>query len=200
VKKVRDERSFVVGCLITYNHGAFIQKAIESAQAQQVDFPIEFIIADDCSTDGTTDIIRKMAASNPGIRPLLREKNIGAGPNFISMLQAAKGKYIAYLEGDDYWTDNRKLQKQVDFLERHPDYSICFHQVRLIDKGNLEKETVTKATRDVFGFEDVLNRDVSIATGSMVFRRKEYDHLPAFFRLTGALFYTVATTEDKIPA
>jgi len=81
----------------------------------------------------------------PGYGRCCGKKNIGAGPNFISMLQAAKGKYIAYLEGDDYWTDNRKLQKQVDFSERHPDYSICFHQVRLIDKGNLEKETVTKA-------------------------------------------------------
>jgi hypothetical protein len=95
------------------------------------------------------------------------------------MLQAARGKYIAYLEGDDYWTDNKKVQKQVSFLEQNPNYNICFHQVRLLEGNKLGKQ-LTPGNKDVFDFSEVLNRKVSIGSGSMVFKRKDYSNLPAF--------------------
>jgi glycosyltransferase involved in cell wall biosynthesis len=120
-------QNLVSVCLITYNQVEFISEAIESILMQRVSFDIEIIIADDFSTDGTRQIIIDYAKKDLRIKPILRNKNVGAGTNFVEMLAAAKGKYIAYLEGDDYWTDRYKLQKQADFMEQNDDYAICFH-------------------------------------------------------------------------
>lgn len=98
---------------------------------QQVNFPMEFIIAEDCSTDGTRAICEEYAKKYPDlIRLLPSEGNMGAVMNEQRAFEAARGKYIATCEGDDYWTDSLKLQKQVDFLESHPDYSVCFHRFK----------------------------------------------------------------------
>ena len=106
---------------------------------QKVNFPIEFIIAEDCSTDNTRIICEEYATKYPElIRLITSEANIGYNPNELRAMKATKGKYIAYCEGDDYWTDSLKLQKQVDFLESHPDYSICFHRCR---HWNVESDT-----------------------------------------------------------
>lgn len=116
---------------ITYNHEPYIAKCIEGVLMQKVNFPMEFIIAEDCSTDGTRAICEEYAAKYPElIRLITSETNIGYNPNELRAMKAAKGKYIAYCEGDDYWTDPLKLQKQVDFLESHSDYSVCFHRCR----------------------------------------------------------------------
>ena len=116
---------------IAYNHEHYIRRCIESVLMQQVNFPIEFIIADDCSTDGTRAICEEYAAKYPGIiRLISSDHNVGAVENEQRAFLAAKGKYIATCEGDDYWTDPLKLQKQVDFLESHPDYSVCFHRFK----------------------------------------------------------------------
>ena len=114
---------------ITYNHAPYIAKCIESVLMQQVNFPMEFIIAEDCSTDGTRAICEEYAKKYPDlIRLITSETNVGVNPNELRAMKAVKGKYIAYCEGDDYWTDPLKLQKQVDFLESHSDYSVCFHR------------------------------------------------------------------------
>lgn len=98
---------------------------------QQVNFPMEFIIAEDCSTDGTRAICEEYAKKYPDlIRLLPSEGNMGAVMNEQRAFEAARGKYIATCEGDDYWTDPLKLQKQVDFLESHSDYSVCFHRFK----------------------------------------------------------------------
>jgi len=116
---------------ITYNHEPFIAKTIEGVLMQQVNFPIEFIIAEDCSTDGTRAICQQYADQYPElIRLITSESNVGAIANERRAMQAARGKYIAFCEGDDYWTDPLKLQKQVDFLESHPDYSVTFHRCK----------------------------------------------------------------------
>lgn len=116
---------------ITYNHERYIAKCIDGVLSQKVDFPMEFIIAEDCSTDGTRAICEDYARKHPeSIRLITSETNIGYNPNELRAMKAARGKYIAYCEGDDYWTDPNKLQKQVDFLEAHPEYSICFHRCR----------------------------------------------------------------------
>src|SRR5438445_350989 len=102
----------VSACLITYNHARFIRQAIESILMQKVNFPWEFIIADDCSTDGTREIILEYQRRHPSlIRLLLRSSNIGAWRNGQALLSAVEGKYVALLEGDDYWSDEYKLQR-----------------------------------------------------------------------------------------
>lgn len=119
-------------CCITYNHAPFIRKAIEGFLMQKVNFPIEYIIAEDCSTDNTLAICKSYAEKYPDIiRIITSEHNVGGIENERRAMLAAKGRYIALCEGDDYWTDPLKLQKQVDFLESHPDYSVTFHRYKI---------------------------------------------------------------------
>lgn len=116
---------------ITYNHELYIRKCIEGVLMQQVNFPIEFIIAEDCSTDGTLAVCKGYAEKYPDLIKLITsENNVGAIVNERRAMKAAKGKYIAFCEGDDYWTDPLKLQKQVDFLEENPEYSVTFHRCK----------------------------------------------------------------------
>lgn len=128
-------------CLITYNHKEFIEEAVNSILKQKHDFGWELIIADDCSTDGTKEIIRKYKEHYPDlIKLILQEHNIGSTPNWLQLMKSAKSKYVAYLDGDDYWTDECKIQKQVEFLEQHEEYSMCFTDSAVIDnKGNIKK-------------------------------------------------------------
>ena len=109
--------------LMTYNHGEFIGKAIESVLMQEVNFPFELVIAEDCSTDNTREIILEYKEKYPDvIRLLLQDENVGMKQNSNDLRRACWGKYRANLEGDDYWIDPSKLQKQVDFLESNPDF------------------------------------------------------------------------------
>ncbi|MBR3724472.1 MAG: glycosyltransferase [Bacteroidales bacterium] len=121
-------------CCLAYNHAPFIRQCLNGFLMQETNFPIEVLIHDDASTDGTDDILREYQAKYPDkIFPIYEEQNKFSqgyrGRMDIEFnYSRAKGKYIAYCEGDDYWTDPHKLQRQVDFLESHPDYSICFHR------------------------------------------------------------------------
>ncbi len=120
-------------CLITYKHENYIRHAIESVLIQKVNFPFELIIADDCSPDQTRAIIEEYKNQYPDlIKLLFQKKNVGGGRNFVDLINSAQGKYIAYLEGDDYWTDPLKLQKQYNFMEMHKECSICYHQIKWI--------------------------------------------------------------------
>lgn len=120
--------------MITYNHDSFIRQAIESVLMQQTDFRVELVIGEDCSTDGTRAIVTEYGERFPDrIRLLLPEKNIGVKANGVAALKACCGQYIALLEGDDNWTDLFKLQKQVDFLDLHPEYVLCHHDAIAID-------------------------------------------------------------------
>jgi len=120
-------------CCITYNHEKFICDAIEGFLMQKTDFPFEIIIHDDASTDGTADIIRKYEEQYPGIiKTICQTENQysqGKKPMAEFVFPKARGKFIALCEGDDYWTDPLKLQKQVDFLENNPEYVVCYHDV-----------------------------------------------------------------------
>ena len=114
---------------ITYNHEPYLRDALDSFLMQKTNFPIEIILAEDCSTDGTRKICEEYATKYPEtIKYIYRDQNVGYNENEYEAMSAASGKYIAYCEGDDYWTDSLKLQKQVDFLESHPDYSVCWHR------------------------------------------------------------------------
>jgi glycosyltransferase involved in cell wall biosynthesis len=169
-------------CLITYNHAEYIEQAIEGVLAQEVDFDWEFIIADDKSTDGTSDIVRRFAGEHPGlIRPIINEKNLGGAANFVQLLEAATGKYIAYFEGDDYWTDPLKLSKQVSFLESNPEYAICFHPVEKHFEGTDRLPVRTNIGQPATSeFEDLASENF-IYTASCCFRRGLFDKFPDWY-------------------
>lgn len=125
--------------LITYNHEKYIENALDSVLSQVTDFPFEIVIGDDCSPDDTKNIIREYRDKYPDIiRIVHREKNTGRPTlNVYETTMKCRGDYLAYLEGDDYWTDSDKLQKQMDFLNEHPEYIACTHSHKMIDdNGN----------------------------------------------------------------
>ncbi len=127
--------------MITYGHEKYIEEAINGVLNQKCNFDFELILSNDASPDNTHSIIQKILLTHPKanlVKYTLHEKNIGMMPNSLYALNLAKGKYIASCEGDDYWTDENKLQMQVDFLESHTDYVMSFHRVEvtLIDKND----------------------------------------------------------------
>lgn len=124
--------------MITYKHEAFIAEGIERVLMQEIDFPVELIIADDCSPDRTSEIVQGFIDTHLKgfwIKYMRHKKNKGMMPNFVWAMHGASGKYIALCEGDDYWTDPYKLQKQVDFLEANSDYTLVCSNV-LVSKNN----------------------------------------------------------------
>lgn len=122
---------------IAYNHQAFIAQAIESFLAQDTDFEYEIVIGEDCSTDNTLSIIKTFRQKYPDkINLITYPENVGMMQNFVNVLYACKGKFIAFCEGDDYWTEKRKLQIQTDFLMKNPGYSIAFHNTKELDEEN----------------------------------------------------------------
>lgn len=125
-------------CIITYNHEKYIKRCIESVMMQKTNFKFEVIIGEDCSTDGTAAAVREMEGLYPDIiRPIYHRSNVGGASNaYQYCYPMLTGKYIAICEGDDFWTDPYKLQKQVDYLETHPDISICFHRVNNVDESD----------------------------------------------------------------
>lgn len=136
-------------CMITYNHERYIGQAIESVVSQRTNFSFDLNIGEDCSTDNTQSIIKKYQKTNPTIvKPIFRKKNIGMKPNFIDVMSKCTGKYIALLEGDDYWTDPYKLQKQVDFLEENKEYvmvganALCIFEEENYSKSYLINDSV----------------------------------------------------------
>lgn len=119
--------------ITTYNQEEVIGQAIESALDQVVDFEYEIVIGEDCSTDRTRSVVCKYRDRFPDrIRLVLREQNLGLMKNFPQTFLECRGRYVACLDGDDYWTSSNKLQRQVDFLDAHPDYSICFHNALMV--------------------------------------------------------------------
>ncbi|MCJ2048962.1 glycosyltransferase [Methylobacterium sp. J-070] len=117
---------------ITYNQARFIRETLDSLLAQVTGFPFEVLVGDDGSTDGTAEIIAEYATRHPNLIPVLRTKNLGPNGNFADLTRSARGEYVATCEGDDYWSDTGKLQRQVDFLKAHPEFTLCFHPVRIV--------------------------------------------------------------------
>lgn len=162
-------------CCITYNHKDYISDCIDGFIMQKTNFPVEILIFDDASTDGTQKIIREYAAKHSNIRTFLQTENqwIKQKYGLLDWLfPNAKGKYIALCEGDDYWTDPLKLQKQVDFLEGHNDYSICYHRVHEQNESDgkitLEKLN-TSEHEETYTILDLAKQNI-IHTPSVVFR------------------------------
>jgi glycosyltransferase involved in cell wall biosynthesis len=179
-----ETESLLTVCLITYNHAKYIEKALQSILEQETNFYFNVIIADDCSSDGTAIIVREYVAKYPEkITAILQKPNIGAGKNYDQLLTAAKGKYIAYLEADDYWTDNTKLQQQVDILETNSTYVSCFTNVKEIfsEDENDERNYLQNGCypKTIIGFDELIYKNY-IQTCSIVFRNNTATPLPAW--------------------
>lgn len=166
----------------THNQEAYVRQAFDSFVAQQTDFPVEVVVADDASTDSTPAIIKEYADRHPGLfRPILRPENLGLNANLTGALSAARGEYVALCEGDDYWIDPLKLSKQVAFLDRHPETAVCFHPVRVVwDDGSAKDSKFPPLyLRGDLSVEALLLMNF-IQTNSVVYRRLErYDDIPA---------------------
>ncbi len=167
-------------CCITYNHEKYIRDAIEGFLIQKTDFPIEIIIHDDASTDNTANIIREYEKKYPEKFLCIYQKenqwSKGIRPSPTYVWPKARGKYIALCEGDDYWTDPYKLQKQVDILEAHPEYSMCFTARDVVDEKNNILRT-EKYENKIYTTKDVVEGFIP-ATQTIVM--KNYKDLGAF--------------------
>ena len=176
-------------CCATYNHAQFIRQCLDGFIMQKTTFPIEVLIHDDASTDDTADIIREYEKKYPEIiKPIYQIENQyskGISISRIYNFPRAKGKYIALCEGDDYWIDEYKLQKQIDFLEENDDYSICFHSVKIYDEN--KKEFINNTIPNVSKITDIkiLATGNYINTPSTVYRNidrvfKDISNFPNF--------------------
>jgi hypothetical protein len=169
--------------LTTYRQEAYIEQAIRSAAEQQTNFPIEILVGEDGSPDGTRAVCERLAAEFPNrVTLFAHEKNIGGHDNFNFLWTRARGKYVAWLEGDDYWIDPLKLQTQVDAMERTPEAALCFHNTQVYIEGDgpesgslqpgLQEEMMLPFSHLVFA-----NR---IMTCSALYRRGLVPALPAW--------------------
>jgi glycosyl transferase family 2 len=167
--------------LLAFNHAAFVAQAIESVLIQQAPFPFELVIGEDCSADGTREIVVSYADRHPElIRTVLSDENVGYGAMLHRVVGASRGDLIAYLDGDDYWTSPTKLRRQVEYLERHPECASCFHDVSLVyGEAGGPSGAVTPGLAEVsFSLEDIL-KECFLPTTGMMFRREFAEALPS---------------------
>ena len=173
-------------CLITYNHEKYIRDAIEGVLMQKVDFDFDLIIADDCSTDGTRTIINEYKQQYPElIKLILQEKNVGPAKNHMDLITAPKSKYIALCDGDDYWTDPLKLQKQLRFLESNPKYVIhSGNAIQLSSDSTINQKTLANEIADSsFVLEDFLSNN-NIVTSTVMYRNIKFQFPKYYEKVT----------------
>jgi glycosyltransferase involved in cell wall biosynthesis len=162
----------------TYNHAATIGQAIDSYLMQQTDFSCELLISDDASSDDTASIAKTYAEKHPDrIRLFVKPSNEGLMKNYKSLLEMAQGQYLAILESDDYWTDERKLAKQVDFLDLHPDFGLSFTRWQRLRDGEFHlsgDETPILESHNHQLYEYLLLRNI-IFSPTVCFRKALFD-------------------------
>jgi glycosyltransferase involved in cell wall biosynthesis len=178
--------------MTAYNHEKYIAQAIDSILMQKVNFEYEIVIGEDCSTDSTRDIVTSFQKRYPDkIRLVLSLKNVGENKNIAQTLRACQGQYIAMLDGDDYWTSPHKLQKQVDFLDNHPECAICFHNVNVVyEDGSVKphpfhmqepKYHISKPVPNTIStLEDIVPGNF-IQTCSVMFRAGLFGDIPNWY-------------------
>jgi len=167
-------------CVPTFNHKHYISRMLDGALEQKTTFPFEIVIGDDGSTDGSQEIIHSYQEQYPDIiTAFLHTENQGpfeprefAGRNnVLQLLKACQGQYVAMCEGDDYWTDPYKLQKQVDFMESNPDFSICHHNMLVTYEDGSESHTFNKENQALIStIDDILQDRWFMATASWLYR------------------------------
>jgi glycosyltransferase involved in cell wall biosynthesis len=158
-------------CMITYNHESHIERAINGILMQKCTFPVNIVIGEDCSTDHTRQICVDFAKEYNEIYLLPSDRNLGVLPNFLRTLKACEGKYIALCEGDDYWTDPLKLQKQIDFLEANSDYGLVHTDADYYhtETDRIERH-INKKTYNYCRISNLENIYASILTGTYSIR------------------------------
>ncbi len=194
-------------CCLVYNHKDYIRQALDSFLMQKTNFPFEILINDDCSTDGTTDIIREYEAKYPDIiKPLYHTENQYSKSyrqgNMMSItfnFPRVTGKYVAMCEGDDFWTDEYKLQKQFDLMESTPDCAFTAHTVRCTNEKGIAGDEIIPHTGDVregmLSSEDAVNHICRLPymfQTSSYFFRSEYlkemiENTPEFFEYSSSM-------------
>jgi glycosyltransferase involved in cell wall biosynthesis len=179
-------------CMITFRHQAFIRQAIEGVMMQQTSFPIELVIGEDLSDDGTRAICDEMAQQyGERIRLLPSDKNYGQNNNLHRTIQACTGKYIALCEGDDYWIDPCKLQKQVDFLENNNGYVMCFHLINTVAHNGTLLDEQQSLEQPVY-YHGLDFFQTFVPTPSVVFRNCLLHFPDAFFRVKSTDAFIIA--------
>lgn len=173
-------------CSIVYNHAAYVEKMISSIAAQQTSYHFDLIILDDNSTDETGQVVEKVRNNtrNLDIKYIRNHSNLGAIPNFIKSLQQCDGQFILFCEGDDYWNDPQKLQKQVDFLKDNQAYVATFHPVCVVDSsGKIIKEHKSSKlyNHDVSSKE--LMRGFTISLSAICFRNVINEYPEEFYKV-----------------
>lgn len=167
---------------ITYNQEKFISKTLDGFISQEADFSYEVLIHDDASTDNTRAIIDSYASKHPGIfKTFYEDENQYSKGTFDfvnDMFRASKGEYIAFCEGDDYWTDPQKLQKQVNFLRASTQYALCFHPVKIVYDDKSHEDIVSSVMNGTKKYTlGELLKDNYIYTCSVMYRRADYKNL-----------------------
>lgn len=169
---------------MAYNHEPYIGDAIEGFLKQKTNFDFEILIGEDCSTDNTRKIVEEYAEKFPDkIKMITSEKNVGWKENDRRLLENSKGKYIAVCEGDDYWIDPYKLQKQLDYMESHPECTLCFHASQIVDSnGRLQKGKFRPYLKNTISkTEDIIEGGGEFCpTASLFFSKDLLDKIPDF--------------------
>lgn len=175
-------------CCLTYNHEAYVRQTLEGFVNQRTNFQFEVLIHDDASTDGTARIIREYEARYPElIRPILQTENqYSKGLTNVSgtwNFPRARGKYIAMCEGDDYWTDETKLQRQVDYIEAHDGCALTFHSAKIALEGRAFTERTMRPAKKsrIFSPEEIIDKTSGFPTASLMFRTEMVQNLPEFY-------------------
>lgn len=169
--------------IATYNQEKYIRHTLESVVNQKTNFEFEALVGDDCSTDGTAAIVREFAEKYPDIIvPFIREKNLGMGGNTADLVFRTKGEYVAFIEGDDYWIDDHKLQKQADFLDSHPGYVACFGLCQIVDENEVrqpDREQYSPYLKEAgeYTIKDFQNYIMPGQTATSMYRKVGYEML-----------------------
>ncbi len=183
---MQDEIMVSINCN-TYNHEPYIRQCLDGFVMQKTNFKYEVLVHDDASTDGTADIIREYEEKYPDIiKPIYQVENQyskGVKISYAYQYPRAKGKYIAFCEGDDYWTDPLKLQKQYEAMEAHPEIDMCAHTVQVINSSDSAKTYAVAPEKEdtVIPVERVIaGGGAFVMTNSLFFRKSILDNTPRF--------------------
>lgn len=169
--------------LLTYDHERYLAQAVEGVLGQRADFGVELLLTEDRSTDRTREIALDYAARHPGrVRLFLSERNLNTNEVTARAIRAARGEFVAFLDGDDFWTSPDKLRLQVAYLDAHPECAMCFHDVQVVtDDGAVEPETYTgDSVPEQTGIPEILER-CFVAGCSPLIRRSAIADLPEWF-------------------
>lgn len=182
----KEQQVMVSICCLAYNHEKYIRSALDSFVSQETDFPFEVLIHDDASTDATAAVIREYEEKYPQIiRPIYQTVNQFSQKISISAVHQyprARGKYLAICEGDDYWTDPHKLQRQVDFMQAHPQYALCVHNTREINCITGAQRLINPSEQEMdIPLLSIMERGgAQFHTSSMLFRREDALRFPDY--------------------